>query len=146
MARNEIVIDAPPEQVYDTLLDANAYPKWVVGAKHIRDVDRGWPRRGTRFHHRIGAGPATLADSTKLLDKEPNKRVVLEVRIRPLGVGKVRLDLKPKRRGRKTKVVMTEDMTRGPVSWIRSPIRNGLITARNTVSLRRLRRLVASRT
>jgi uncharacterized protein YndB with AHSA1/START domain len=145
MARNEIVIDAPPEQVYEVLLDPSAYPKWVVGAKELRGVDRKWPRTGARFHHTIGVGAATLDDSTKLLEKKANRRVVLEVRIRPVGVGKVAIDLKPKRRGRKTKVVMTEDLTRGPLSWVRRPIRSAAISARNAVSLRRLRRLVASR-
>jgi uncharacterized protein YndB with AHSA1/START domain len=145
MARNEIVIDAPPEQVYETLLDPSAYPQWVVGAKQLRAVDRKWPRPGARFHHKVGAGPVTLADSTKLLEKKANRRVVLEVRVRPVGTGKVALDLKPKRRGRRTKVVMTEDLTRGPASWVRRPIRSAAIWARNAVSLRRLRRLVASR-
>ncbi len=146
MPRNEIVIDAPPKNVYETLLDASAYPQWVVGAKELRGVDRKWPRKGARFHHKVGAGPVGLADSTKIKDKKANRRVVLEVRTRPLGVGEVELDLKPKRRGRKTKVVMTEHFTRGPLSWIRSPLMTAGIAARNAVSLRRLRRLVASRT
>jgi uncharacterized protein YndB with AHSA1/START domain len=145
MARNEIVIDAPPEQVYETLLDANAYAEWVVGAKKVRGVDRSWPRKGSRFHHKVGVGPAELADSTKLLEKKPNSRVVLEVRIRPLGVGTVALDLRPKHRGRKTKVVMTERLTGGPLAWVRNPSLTLGIAARNAVSLRRLRRLVASR-
>ena len=144
MARNEIVIDAPPETVYETLLDARAYSKWVVGAKEVRGVDRGWPRIGSRFHHKVGVGPAALADSTKILDKKPNKRVVLQVRARPAGVGKVSLDLKPKRRGRKTKVVMTERPTRGPLAWLPIPGLAIGLRARNAVSLRRLRRLVAS--
>ena len=82
MARNEIVIDAPPEKVYEVLLDPSAYPKWVVGAKQLRGVDRRWPRTGARFHHKVGAGAVTLNDSTKLLEKKENRRVVLEVRIR----------------------------------------------------------------
>ncbi len=106
MARNEIVIDASPEQVYETPLDANCYPEWVMGAEKIRD-DPTWPRRGSRFHHKVGAGPAAVADSTKLVDKKPNKRVVLEVRLRPRATGTVALDLRPKRRGHKTRVVMS---------------------------------------
>jgi uncharacterized protein YndB with AHSA1/START domain len=145
MARNEIMIDAPPEKVYEVLLDPSAYPQWVVGAKQLRGVDRKWPRTGGRFHHKVGAGAVTLNDSTKLLEKKENRRVVLEVRIRPVGVGKVAIDLKPKRRGRRTKVVMTEDLMRGPASWVRGPIRSAAISVRNAISLRRLRRLVASR-
>jgi len=145
MPRNEIVIDAPPEKVYETLMDPSAYPEWVVGAKQLRDVDRKWPRRGARFHHSVGVGPVKLDDSTKILENKPNRRVVLEVRVRPLATGKVALDLKPKRRGRRTRVVMTEDLTRGPLSWVREPLRSAAISVRNAISLRRLRRLVASR-
>jgi uncharacterized protein YndB with AHSA1/START domain len=146
MARNEIVIDAPPEHVYEVLLDVKAYPEWVVGAKRIRGVDGTWPRKGSRFHHKVGVGPAELADSTKLVDKTPNSRVVLEVRFRPVGVGTVALDLQPLRRGRETKVVMTERISGGPLAWLWDPILRIALLARNAVSLRRLRRLVASRT
>ena len=145
MARNQIVIDAPPAVVYDILLDARAYPKWVGGAQKVRDVDSSWPRLGSRFHHRIGVGPATIDDTTKLLAKRPGRGVRFEVRVRPFGVGEVDIDLRPKARGRKTKVTMTEDFTRGPLSWVAHPIRSVAISARNVVSLRRLRRLVTSR-
>lgn len=144
MARNEIVIEAPPARVYDTLLDPSTYPKWVVGAKHLRGVDVNWPRRGARFHHRVGVGPAQLADNTKLLDTIRDRRVVLEVRIRTLAKGVVSFDLKPKSRGRKTKVVMTEHLTEGPLSWLHHPFVSAGIAVRNAISLRKLRRLVAS--
>ena len=145
MARNQIVVDAPPEVVYDTLLDARQYPKWVGGAQKIRDVDRSWPRVGSRFHHRIGIGPATIDDSTKLVSKRPGRGVKFEVRVRPFGIGYVDIDLKPKARGRKTKITMTEDFTRGPLSWVVHPLRSAGISIRNVISLRRLRRLVTSR-
>ena len=34
----DIVIDAPPAAVYDTLMDAWTYALWVGGAKNIREV------------------------------------------------------------------------------------------------------------
>ena len=142
MPRNDIVIDAPPAAVYKTLLEAESYPRWVVGAKKLRGSDRSWPRRNSRFHHRVGVGPLTLDDSTKLIDSVPDKRVVLEVRIRPVGLGRVRLDLAPRRRGKRTKVVMTERPTGGPWKWFGRPLTNVAIRGRNAVSLRRLRRLV----
>ena len=144
MARNDIVIDAPREVVYDTLLDADSYPKWVMGAKALRGADSSWPRPGSRFHHKVGVGPLELADNTKLLDARPNERVVLEVRIRPIGVGKVTLDLTPKTYGR-TKVTMSEDFTGGPLHWVPKPFTAMAISFRNAFSLRRLRRLVLSR-
>jgi hypothetical protein len=65
--------------------------------------------------------------------------------VRPFGVGYVDIDLKPKARGRKTTVTMTEDFTSGPLSWVVRPLRWAAISTRNVISLRRLRRLVTSR-
>lgn len=144
MPRNDIVIDAPREVVYDTLLDPAAYPQWVVGAKTLRGADESWPRPGSRFHHKVGVGPFELADNTKLLDTRRNERVVLEVRVRPVGVGKVTLDLTPKTHGR-TQVTMSEDFTAGPLHWFRNPFTSMAISLRNVFALRRLRRVVLSR-
>jgi uncharacterized protein YndB with AHSA1/START domain len=144
MARNEIVIDAPPSEVYETLLDAKNYPKWVLGAKRLRGVDASWPRRGSRFSPKVGAGPVEMDANTRLLEKQENRLVVLCVQLQPLATGIVRLALKPKARGRKTRVVMTEDATSGPLAWFKNPVTTATIAIRNALSLRRLRRLVAS--
>jgi uncharacterized protein YndB with AHSA1/START domain len=145
MARNEIVIDASPSDVYETLLDAASYPKWVVGAKGLGGVDRSWPRLGSRFYPKVGAGPVAMADNTQIIEKQENRLVVLCVQLRPLATGIVRLWLTSKARGRKTRVVMTEDATSGPLAWFKNPVTTATIVARNAVSLRRLRRLVRSR-
>jgi uncharacterized protein YndB with AHSA1/START domain len=145
VARNDIVIDAPPAVVFETLMDADAYAQWIVGARQVRSTDRAWPRPGTRFHHRVGIGPLTLADSTKLISTDPNRSIVLEVRARPLGRARVKFDLRSKSRGRRTKVVMTERTTSGIWSLVPNPVERVLIHARNAASLRRLRRVVASR-
>ena len=39
---------------------------------------------GSRFHHRVGLGPLTIADSTELLELEPDRLLRLAVRARPL--------------------------------------------------------------
>ena len=144
MARNEIVIDAPPSDVYATLLDAENYPKWVIGAKRLRNVDASWPRRGSRFSPEVGAGPVEMAANTRLVEKQENRLVVLCVQLQPLATAVVRLVLTSKARGRKTRVVMTEEPTAGPVAWFRNPLTTATIAVRNALSLRRLRRLVAS--
>jgi uncharacterized protein YndB with AHSA1/START domain len=144
MAQNEIVIDAPPERVYETLIDASCYPKWIIGAKGLRGVDGSWPRRGARFHHRVGVGPLEIQDNTKLVATEPNRSVVLSVRARPRLTAIVRLALITRARGQKTKVVLTEEVDGGALSWFRNPLLTGTILVRNALSLRRLRRLVAS--
>lgn len=82
--------------MFVALTTPETYPSWLIGCKDIRAVDDGWPAVGTRFHHRVGViGPLTVADSTKVLDIDEGRRLVLEVRARPLGRGMVTFTLRP---------------------------------------------------
>jgi uncharacterized protein YndB with AHSA1/START domain len=82
------------EQVFAVLVTPETYPLWLVGCQDIRDVDDGWPAPGTSFHHRVGlAGPLTVADATTVLEVVEPERLVLEVRARPLGRGRVTFTL-----------------------------------------------------
>ena len=58
MSRNEVMVSATPEEVFDVLDDAYAYPKWVVGTRRVRAVDPEWPAVGSqlppRGRHRGG--------------------------------------------------------------------------------------------
>jgi hypothetical protein len=145
MARNDIVIDARPADVFEVLSDAEAYGFWVVGAKEIRGRDPRWPRRGSRFHHTVGVGPATLQDDSKVLDVARDRRLVLEARVRPFGTATVDLDLQPVRRGNATKVTMVETPRRGPARHVWNPVFEAATHVRNAIALRRLKRLAESR-
>jgi uncharacterized protein YndB with AHSA1/START domain len=145
MARNDITVNARPADVFGVLTDPGAYGFWVVGAKRIRGHDRSWPRRGSRFHHTVGVGPAELSDDSKVLDVEPDKRLVLEARVRPFGTALINLELKPKKRGKATKVTMHETAGRGPVKRAWNPLFDVLMHARNSIALRRLKRLAEAR-
>jgi hypothetical protein len=145
MAKNSVRIHAAPEDVYAVLNDADAYPRWVVGAKRLRGTDPEWPEPGSRFHHEIGAGPAVLKDTSKILRKRKNRAIDLEVRFRPAGVAHVQLRLRPVRKGRATIVTMRERATAGPAAWLWSWPLDAGVHVRNGWSLRRLRRLVEKR-
>jgi uncharacterized protein YndB with AHSA1/START domain len=145
MARNDITVNARPADVFGVLTDPDAYGFWVVGAKRIRGHDRGWPRRGTRFHHTVGVGPAELSDDSKVLDVEQDKRLVLEARVRPFGTAVVDIELRPKKRGKATKVTMRETARRGPAERAWNPVFDALMHARNAIALRRLKRLTEAR-
>jgi uncharacterized protein YndB with AHSA1/START domain len=145
MSRNTVVIRARPDAVFDVLTDAEAYGFWVVGAKEIRGTDRRWPRRGSRFHHSVGAGPATIKDTSKVLDIKRDRRLVLEARVRPFGTAVVELDLKPVKRGKATKVTMYEEPRRGPWRFVWGPVFDTAVHLRNAVALQRLRRLAETR-
>jgi uncharacterized protein YndB with AHSA1/START domain len=83
VAYTSVELAMPVEEVFAVLVDPYSYPRWLIGAAEIRGVDPGWPAPGTRFHHRVGAGPFSLADSTKVLAIEPDRMLRLAVRARP---------------------------------------------------------------
>lgn len=140
MARNCTVVSATPEEVFAVLADPSYYPRWVVGAKEIRGVEGRWPEPGSTFHHSIGLGPLTLADSTESVEVEPPLRLVLEARGRPLGRARVELTLRPVDGG--TEVTMDERASSPPLARLLNPVLDPFVHARNTESLRRLRNLV----
>jgi uncharacterized protein YndB with AHSA1/START domain len=143
MARNTIRIHATPEEVFDVLDDAHAYPRWVVGTRRVRGVDPNWPAVGSRFHHAIGTFVAELHDSSMVLDRRRPERMELEVRFRPTGVAWVRITVESDGQG--SVVVFEERPRSGPFQKIPRCVTDPVLTARNALSLRRLRRVVERR-
>jgi uncharacterized protein YndB with AHSA1/START domain len=139
MARTEAQFAVPPERVFAVLCNPATYADWVVGSHSIRDADATWPAVGSRFHHRVGAGPFTVKDHTEVLEVEPPRRLVLRARARPLGTARVEMVLEPRDGG--THVIMME--TAGdPLSRLAiNPVTDPLVHHRNVESLRRLRRI-----
>ena len=145
MTTNHIDIDVPPRAVFAVLMDAYAYPEWVVGTKRVRGTDPDWPAVGARFHHAVGVPGVELKDSSKLLEIEDDRKVLLEVRFRPAGVAIVRIELEPGAGGQRTHVTMNEVPKSGPArTWWSKPLEL-LIVGRNAWSLRRLAHLCEHR-
>jgi uncharacterized protein YndB with AHSA1/START domain len=143
MAVNTVHVDAPPEQVFAVLTDPHTYPRWLAGAKRIRSVDDGWPAVGTAFHHQVGMGPLRINDLSKVIEIDPPTRLVLEVRARPVGRGKVTFVLRPEAAG--TKLVQEEHPITTPLRVLTDPVLDASIHLRNSASLKRLKRFVESR-
>jgi uncharacterized protein YndB with AHSA1/START domain len=137
VSRNSISVSASPEAVFAVLDDAYAYPRWVVGARRIRHVDSTWPAVGSKFHHAVGNAAAELHDSSKVLERVPPERIVLEVRFRPTGVAKVAIDVA--RDGDTSIVTLTESPTGGPISHLPGFVTDPLLFLRNALALQRLR-------
>src|SRR3954471_9817482 len=91
MARNTIFTHAAPEEVFDVLDDATAYPGWVVGTRRVRAVDPSWPNVGSRFHHAIGSQAGELHDFSTLLARDRPRMITLEVYFRPFGTARVHI-------------------------------------------------------
>lgn len=143
MASTDIVINAPAADVYESLMDAWTYEVWVTGTKQVRDVEPEWPAAGSKFHHSVGVGPLMTRDETRMLAREQNRFVELQVQTWPMGEGTVRLELEDL--GTRTHVVMHEEFTSGPGSWADNPLQQAMMKLRNDWSLDRLKKIVEQR-
>jgi uncharacterized protein YndB with AHSA1/START domain len=159
MSVNETTIEAPPEAVWDVLADPPSYEEWVVGNTGIRDHDHRWPAPGTEFHHKVGLGPLHVKDKTVALEATspsdaahaaavggtppvPRGRLVMNVRVLPVGHGIVAFELSESGSG--TLVRMEERPAGGPIKAI-WPGLDPLVKLRNAETLRRLKNLAESR-
>jgi uncharacterized protein YndB with AHSA1/START domain len=140
MAHTAVRVRARPDDVFDVLLDAQAYPHWVVGARRLRDVDADWPAPGTRFHHAIGLGPLELRDTTCMVEWVRPRRVALEARFRPAGIARVTISVHED--GGASVIEIDEQPVGGPVQGVWGGLLDRAVQLRNALSLRRLRRLV----
>lgn len=135
MSMVHATLDAPISAVWATLIDAETYPRWLIGARRIRRVDPGWPEPGTAFHHEVGlGGPLTVRDCTKSLVVDPERCLQLDVRARPFVRAKVTFTLRSVPEG--TEVGIEEH----PIGWHRAlaPVMAPLVAARNKASLEKL--------
>jgi hypothetical protein len=110
VARNQIVVHAPPEEVFRVLEDPRCYGAWVVGSSDIRAADPDWPAPGTAFDHTVGTWPLKLADSTEVLAADPPRFLQLLAHAKPLPPARVTLRLEPVPERAGTRVVMEEDI------------------------------------
>lgn len=138
------VVDVPAGAVWNVLSDGWLYATWVVGASRIRDVDRNWPRQGSRIHHSVGVWPAVIDDSTSVLSAVPERELMLRARAWPVGEATVRINLDPQDQGR-TAISMAEDVVAGPGRIVPQAVRQLLITPRNREALLRLSLLAEGR-
>jgi uncharacterized protein YndB with AHSA1/START domain len=125
-----------PDRVFAILADGWTYSGWVVGCSHIRNVDAGFPAPGTKIHHSVGVWPATVEDTTEVVEAEDGKRLVLEARVWPVGKAKVAFTLATQ--GEETIVTMEEETTGGPGKILQNPVTDPILDKRNDESLSRL--------
>jgi hypothetical protein len=133
-------IAAPIRNVWSVVANGWMYSGWVVGASRIRDVDDGFPRSGANLHQSIGPWPLIVNDVTTVVEADEPERLVLQVRSRPFGEGRVRLRLTSTSPAT-TRVEMDEEVTRGPLRWVPRQAQAPLVNWRNRESLRRLAHL-----
>ena len=143
VSTNTRVMHATPDPVWDVLSDGWLYPRWVVGASRMREVDDGWPARGTRLHHSVGSWPLLIDDVTECMEEVPGSRLVLHAHAWPAGRATVVLRLSPV--GVDTEVTIEEQATAGPAAVVPRLVQDPMLAWRNVESLRRLAFLVERR-
>lgn len=143
MGPREITIDAPPERVWELLADPFSYDKWVVGTRRIRRADDSWPAVGSRLHHTVGIWPLTLRDSSEVLESDAPRRLVLRAKVRPVGVLKVEIDLKPVGE-RGTHLMLQEYVEGGPLR-LTGRLGDAGAQGRMELGVRKLKDLVEAR-
>jgi uncharacterized protein YndB with AHSA1/START domain len=144
MAMVELVIQAPPQRVWEVLRDGWTYSDWVVGTAHMREVDPHWPAPGARLHHKAGPWPLSLKDSSTVLSSDEPRSLVLEAGLWPLGEARVSMTLIPEG-SRATRVTMDERFTDGPLVGLRNKLSDLVLHGRNKEALRRLADLAVRR-
>ena len=143
MARNEIMVAAPPEAVFDVLSDPRCYGEWVVGSSDIRAADPEWPAAGAAFDHKVGLGPLKTADSTEVLASRPPRYLQLLAHARPLPAARITIELAAHDGG--TRVTILEDVDDPVLRKVLWPLVQPATWVRNQESLRRLRDLAEGR-
>lgn len=142
-SRRTRVVTATPDTVWEVLSDGWLYPLWVVGASRIREVDDHWPAPGARIHHSVGVWPLLLDDETVVRASTPGVHLELCAKVRPLGEALVRISLEPV--GADTRIVMEEDVAKGPGKLLPDALLSPGLDWRNVEALRRLAYLVERR-
>ena len=138
---SRITVAAARSTVFDVVSDPHTYPEWLVGTERMRSVDTEFPRPGATFDHSVGAGPATIDDSSESVAVQANARLVLRVHAGPFHA-RVEFDLTDDGAGN-TEIRLSEQ----PIGWF-APLRPLLrpsLQARNSRSLTRLRDLIDAR-
>jgi uncharacterized protein YndB with AHSA1/START domain len=139
VARNEIFIDAPAEQVFELLGDPRTFSRWVVGARAVRAADETWPEPGSAFDHAVGVGPLQLRDHTSVVSAAAPETIELHARAKPFPPARVRLQLRPEGNG--TRVTMDEAPANRLLSLLLGPLGHFMVGLRNAEALRRLKLL-----
>lgn len=144
MAHNRIVCAASPERAFAVLEDPRPYAYFVAGTRAIRRFDPRWPEPGSLLHHSLGFVLTLIRDTTEVVAIDPPRQLVLSTRLRPLAVNETIFRLAPAGGG--TAVEIEERPVEGPAALpLVAPVADRLLWLRNSLLLRRLRKVIEGR-
>ena len=141
MSRNRTMVQASPETTFAVLSDPRAYARFVVGTKLVRHFEPAFPEAGSGFHPTLGVGPLVLRDTTRVVDVDSPRQLVLDAGMRLFAVNRTAFRLEP--RGGLTEV--EEYPVAGPAAKVWNRALDGILWLRNAELLRRLKKLAEQR-
>jgi hypothetical protein len=137
------VVIALSSDVWDLIADGWTQGGWVTGTSHVYAVDVAWPARGSSVHRAGGAWPVTYREEARVIAVVDGHSLELITR-RPL-LGQVRVSLRLRTHGVRTRVSMVETPCAGPIKWLDNPVAAGLRAWRTRETLDRLAALAERR-
>lgn len=138
MAITEQTFNVSASTLFDTLVNPDTYPYWLVGARNIRDVSADWPQPDSYFKHTVGFGPIAIPDRTTVRCIDRPRTLEMLVRARPVIEAIVRFEVTSSLSG------CTLRMEETPVGVYKvfSVVAQPVIRARNDRSMKRLRSFI----
>lgn len=137
MATNSRVMQGvPASDVWAALFDGHCYGHWVVGTRKVRAVDDGWPAPPAELHYTIGYAPLRFDSTTRVLEHDPGRRLVLRAHAWPAGTARIEVVVEDRPGG--VQVTIHEAPEQGPAKVVHNPLADLAIKARNVETLRRL--------
>ncbi len=73
-------IDAPPEKVWEVVMDPNRLAEWVTIHRRLNHADEGRPRVGYQMEQQVHLRGVSLDVHWELVECSPNSRAVWEGR------------------------------------------------------------------
>jgi uncharacterized protein YndB with AHSA1/START domain len=138
----EVEIDAPPEEVFDLLVDPCRLDEWVTASRGVADVPEGKLRAGSSFRQRLRLGGARFDVRWSVTQLDRPRLAVWEGR-GPAGThAAVRYELAPNESGTRFRYHNTYDLPGGAIGAMAGRVTSGPARHAMRTSLRRLKRLL----
>lgn len=132
-------VHAPVGVIWSVLADGWQHTGWIAGSSDTGAVDSNWPDPGSRVRRLSDGWPVAGNDHTEVVTTEPGRELRLAThRMWPSGTNHVRIYVSPGATPVSSIVRIVEDTISGPGRLLPRPIRQLLITRRNTEALDRL--------
>ncbi len=143
MAMLNLLVDAPPEAVWEVIRDGHSYAQWVAGTQQIHEVDESWPEVGSKIHFTAGIGPWHFDDFTYVRHLDGDV-IDLQAHAGRLGSARVSIEVRPWGEAQ-TLVVLNEHPLTGPPARWHNALVEVALRVRNRRMAAALKRLVEER-